>query len=468
MAKGKFLKKKKSPFNALTVILLLLLAALVSLLLWKATQTEDMNAPQTSTPAETTSPVTPSDSEIVTTTPSAAPETVPTTEATEAPTEPYVIGTASIGITGDMMVHNPMLLGAKQSDGTYDFYGYYKYVKSYYEQFDLMIANLEVTLGGEAAGDYVGYPTFNCPDSIINALKYAGVDMLLTANNHCYDTGHDGFHRTQEILTQQGMLYTGTRPNEAAKNYVIQDLNGIKIGMASYTYESKRNSNGTKYLNGIKVSAEDTNLLNSFSYDYLTTFYNEIESMLSEMKAAGADKIILFLHWGNEYQLKPSSYQTKIAQKLCDLGVDFIIGGHPHVIQPFTTLTSDNGHTTYCLYSLGNAVSNQRRESLTTVEKPEYTEDGLIFSVEFEKWSDGTVNLINIDALPTWVDRIITKEDRIYTIVPLNLDVDWSAYELGTHNRLNTSYKHTMALIGEGLNAVRESLGLDPKPLKVE
>ena len=367
-----------------------------------------------------------------------------------------------------MLVHNPMLTGAKQSDGTYDFSGYYKYIKEYYENYDLMIANLEVTLGGEEAGKYVGYPTFNCPDTIIDALKNAGVDMLLTANNHCYDTGHNGFLRTQYVLTENDMLYIGTRPTEDAKNYIVQDVNGVRIGMANFTYESKRNSNGTKYLNGIKVNAEDATLLNSFSYDYLTAFYNEVESMLTEMNDAGADTTLLFIHWGDDYQTKPNNMKTKIAQKLCELGVDFIIGGHPHVIQPFTTLTSSSGHKTYCLYSLGNAVSNQRRESLTTVAKPEYTEDGLIFSLEFEKWSDGTVNLIGIDALPTWVDRVISGDERIYTIVPLDLEADWTSYDLGTYKRLNGSYKQTMSLIGKGLNEVREELGLEPKPLTVE
>ena len=150
------------------------------------------------------------------------------------------------------------------------------------------------------------------------------------------------------------------------------------------------------------------------------------------------------------------------------MGVDFIVGGHPHVIQPFTTLTSTTGHETYCLYSIGNAVSNQRRESLTTVSNPERTEDGLVFSVEFEKWSDGTVNIIGVDVLPTWVDRILSSDERVYTIVPLDPEEDWTNYDLGTHRKLNKSYEHTMELVGEELNILREKLGLEPKPLTVD
>lgn len=465
MAKGKYLKKKKSPINGMAVILLLLLIALGSMLLWKACNAEQAPGPEQN-PVQTDD-TTPEDSQD--NTPST---TEGTTEAPEetttAPTEPFITSTASVGVTGDILVHSPMLTGAKQDDGTYDFTCYFRYIQDYYNSFDFMIANLEVTLGGEEAGKYTGYPTFNCPDTIVDALKGAGVDMMLTANNHSYDTGHDGFLRTQLTLIEKEMLYLGTRPSEEAKNYVVQDVNGIKIGMACYTYESKRSSDGSKYLNGIKVSAEDTNLLNSFSYDYLNQFYSEIEKTLAAMKEDGADVTMFFMHWGNEYQLKPSSYQTKISQELCERGVDLIIGGHPHVIQPFTTLTSTTGHETYCLYSIGNAVSNQRRESLDTAPNPEHTEDGLVFSVEFEKWSDGTVNISGMDALPTWVDRIISGGERIYTIVPLDPSVDWSNYELGTHKKLTSSYEQTMELIGEGLNAVREKLGLDPKPLTIE
>ena len=468
MAKGKYLKKNASPFNGLTVVLLLILAAAVCLLLWKVSgnETTPSTSPEDSQTNIAPNPETgsPSASE----TEAHQETTVPTTEATTAPTEPYLVSSASIGVTGDMLIHKPMLTGAKQSDGSYDFTDYYKYIQDYYNSFDFMVANLEVTLGGAEAGDYTGYPTFNCPDTIVDALKGAGVDMLLTANNHSYDTGHRGFLRTQLTLIEKEMLYLGTRPSEDAKNYVIQDINGIKVGMACYTYESKRTAEGMKYLNGIKVSGEDTNLLNSFSYDRLTVFYDEVEAMLEEMDAAGADVTMFFVHWGNEYQRSPSSQQTKIAQELCELGIDVIVGGHPHVIQPFTKLTSTTGHETYCLYSTGNAVSNQRRESLETVTNPEFTEDGVVFSVAFEKWSDGTVRLSNVDALPTWVDRVISGSDRIYTIVPLDPEADWSAYEIGTHKKLNGSYQQTMAMIGKELNSIREALGLEPKPLTVQ
>jgi poly-gamma-glutamate synthesis protein (capsule biosynthesis protein) len=133
---------------------------------------------------------------------------------------------------------------------------------------------------------------------------------------------------------------------------------------------------------------DDANLINTFSYDNLTGFYNDVERMLLSMEEDGADFTMFFMHWGQEYQLAPNTNQTAMAQMLCELGVDIIVGGHPHVIQPFTTLTSSTGNQTYCIYSVGNAVSNQRRETLETSPNKEYTEDGMIFKLFYLKKSD--------------------------------------------------------------------------------
>ncbi len=454
MAKGKYAKKGRSPINGMALILLILLLSLGSMLLWKGCSSAD--APEDTKPEGTQG-----GSSFWNW---GKDETKETTEPTTVSTEPFVTSTASVGVSGDMLFHGPCIEAAKQNDGTYDFSSFYRFIDDYYQKYDLMIANLEVTLGGEAAGPYKGYPTFNSPDSVVDALKGAGVDMLLTSNNHAYDTGHNGFIRTQQVLEEKGMLHLGSRLDGDTSSYIVQDVNGIKIGMACYTYESKRGENGQKYLNGIPVAVEDTNLISTFNYERLTEFYNEVKQTLADMEAEGADVTMLFLHWGNEYQRSPNTYQTAMSQELCNLGVDFIIGGHPHVIQPFTVLnsTTGDGHETYCIYSLGNAVSNQRRESLETVQNPQYTEDGMIFGASFEKWNDGTVNVTGIEVLPTWVDRSSVNGRRTYTIVPLDPDVDWTSYGVGTYKTLQASYDQTMELMQGGLDMVRHALGQEP------
>jgi poly-gamma-glutamate synthesis protein (capsule biosynthesis protein) len=173
------------------------------------------------------------------------------------------------------------------------------------------------------------------------------------------------------------------------------------------------------------------------------------------MKDEGAEAIVMFIHWGVEYKLKPNNTQKKIAQKLCDLDVDVIIGGHPHVIQPLEILKSKDGNQIVCLYSTGNAVSNQRiyRASIKTG----HTEDGILFTATFSKYSDGMVKVTGLDALPTWVHLYDKNGRDVFQIVPLDKKLDWKQ-DLGLQNSENgvdnakKSYDRTIALVKDGLD----------------
>ena len=388
-------------------------------------------------------------------------------EPTPKPVEPHIVSSASIGVTGDILMHGPVLNAALKGSGEYDFNNNYEYIKAYYEKYDFMVANLEVTLGGKDAGNYRGYPTFNSPDTVIDALKNAGVDMLLTANNHTYDTGYNGMLRTQSVIKEKGLLHLGTREDNLTSPYIVQDINGVKVGMVCYTYETDKREDGRKSLNGITVSADAGPLISSFNYDELDVFYQEIESTLKAMETEGAKTNIVFIHWGNEYQLSPNDTQKAIAQKLCELGVDVIVGGHPHVIQPFETLTSSTGHKTHCIYSIGNAVSNQNRNTLSDIRNSKYTEDGMIFGIKYNLWNDGSVEISEISILPTWVNKESKNTGLEYNIIPLDTTVGaWNCYDVGNVSRTYESYSRTMSLVGEGLNATRLALGLDKVALE--
>ncbi len=399
--------------------------------------------------------------------------------------EPYVTATASIGITGDVLAHGPVIQSALTDTGSYDFSNSFAFVANSYNAYDFMIANLEVTLGGTAAGEYRGYPTFNCPDEMIDALKGAGVDMLLTANNHSYDTGHDGFIRTQEVLNQKGMPYIGSRLDTNTASYTVQDINGIKVGMMCYTYETGDTADGRKTINGITIAKEDTDLLNSFNYRQMDQFYKEVENAKAAMEEEGADFVIFFIHWGNEYELTPSNTQKKIAQNLCELGIDIIVGGHPHVVQPMQVLTSEAGEKTYCIYSVGNSISNQRRYEIS--QSPNgYTEDGIIFGLEFQRWSDGTVKISDMNVTPLWVSLDTINEKAQYTILPVDVTYNFypalsafadsvnsvidpsrpatniEAFSPTDSSQISASYTRTMGTVLAGLNECRQALGLTP------
>jgi len=188
---------------------------------------------------------------------------------------PKKVASATVVNTGDILVHNAVLNGGKTASGEYDFSAFFTETDDYFKAADLAVINLEVTLGGTQAGSYKGYPAFNTPDSIVDAAKNAGIGLFLTANNHSYDTGMYGLVRTVQVLKEKGIAYIGTRETAEEPTYIVKDINGIKMGMACYTYENS--STGRKSLNGNILKAEAEPLVNSFDYDHIETFYTEVK-----------------------------------------------------------------------------------------------------------------------------------------------------------------------------------------------
>ena len=295
---------------------------------------------------------------------------------------------ATIGVSGDILLHNRLIQsGYDSGTDTYDYNDVFTVFSQFVSQVDYAVANMEGTLCGNDNGfDYAGYPCFNAPDAIVDAAKNAGFDMLLTANNHSFDTRITGFLRTQEVIKDRGLDYIGTRYTSEDKNYTVKNVNGINIGMINYTYNTGVDANGNVSLNYIPLTAEATNLVNTFSYDNLDGFYAKLAGELAAMRADGAEAIMLYIHWGDEYHIEINDTQKQMAQALCDMGIDVIVGNHAHVPQPVELLTNtaDASKKTLCLYSTGNLLSNIRRGP----SYPAETEDGMLFQVTFVKYSD--------------------------------------------------------------------------------
>ena len=376
--------------------------------------------------------------------------------------EPEFIETsATVMSIGDIMVHSPQLTGAlNPATGEYNFDCYFKEIAPYFAASDLNVGNLEVTFGGNEGREFSGYPLFNTPDSLADSIKNAGFNLLLTSNNHCYDTGLAGLKRTAQVLKQKGIEFTGTKETDADPAYVIKQVNNINIGIINYTYETKCLTEGRKYLNGNPVNSEANGLINSFNYDKLDAFYSEIGAYLKEMDTKGAEFKVVYIHWGNEYQTYSNTYQKSIAQKLCNMGVDMIIGSHPHVIQPIELVTSeDSQNTTVCLYSMGNAVSNQRQELMTSCPSG-HTEDGMIFEFVLKKTKAG-VTLESLDLTPTWVNKYSVNGKYNYTIYPIENPNDLGKYSFNATalSKAQKSYERTKAIVAEGLTACQQSIG---------
>ena len=442
MPKGKY-ERPKEPMSPRRKTLLTIIGILSALLVVGLIIIAVLPDP---TPIEPTieKPVVEATTEPTTTEPPEESEAIVEPEETE----PVLVGTASLGATGDILLHKGVINSGKTGNNTYNFDEIFKYVTEYYNQYDIMVANMEGTLsGGDSDDDYVGYPCFNAPDAIATSLSAAGVDIMLTANNHTYDYGNTGMLRTQDVITENKMEFLGTQKSDEDDDFVIKDVNGIQIGMMAYTYESG-DSNNHKTLNGIVVKQEDTQRISSFDYTDLDSFYKEVELNMSIMRNNGAEVFVMFIHWGDEYSLEHNEKQEEIANKLNVLGVDVIIGGHPHVIQPLRVLTSESGHKTYCIYSLGNAVSNQNKNSMSDTKNGEHTSNGLIVGVTFEEWSDGRVFVKEFTLLPTYVYKTINNGKNAYYIIPMDDTLpSWEQFNV-PQNELDEAYENALMALG--------------------
>lgn len=399
--------------------------------------------------------------EQVVTLPTEAPTLPPeTTEATlpptTAPPEPeHVVATATIASQGDLLMHEPVFRTCRQADGTYNYDSIFRYIKDYAASYDYALANLETTFGGDDF-KYQGNPAFNCPDGLAESVAAAGYDMLLTANNHCGDTMAAGVKRTLEVVRGAGLATLGTQLNNEEPKHQIVEINGIKVGMVCYSWAFNFTGSAVS-MNGLTpIPADGT--INFFRNNNLDAFYDEVQAILHWMKEQeGADVTMMQIHWGVEYNTTENDTQNKIAQKLCDMGFDVIVGGHPHVVQPVELLTSnvDPNHKTAVIYSLGNAVSNQRAGYISMAPGA-YTEDGALFEVTFEKYSDGTTYLASVGVLPTWVNMRTDISPKEYNIVPLDMNrrAEWQdvfGLNANTVNQAEKSYNRTMDIVGEGI-----------------
>ena len=348
---------------------------------------------------------------------------------------------ASILAAGDIMVHTPQLQAQYDyKTNSYNFDNNFKYAKKYIEKADYSLANLETTLAGDDVYSYSSYPMFNSPDELADALKKAGFDLLSTINNHSFDKSNLGVNRTLSTLKEKGFDTVGTRENTYDNEYIIKNINNIKIGITSYSYGEIKNNN--KYLNGIKISEEYEDKMNVFDSLDVDKAFKNITSTTNKMK--DTDMQIVIMHWGTEYKRNETYFQKQLAQKLCDAGIDIIIGSHPHVVQPVEIITSSDGkNETLVAYSLGNYISNQRRENVGI-----YSEDGLMINIEISKKNNEDKAKINkVTCIPTWVNKYNNNNKDIYEIIPIS-----NEYNLNTINSLNKykvkqSYNNTASLI---------------------
>ena len=343
---------------------------------------------------------------------------------------------------GNLIIHQSQINGAKNENG-YDFSPSFQYIKDMVSDADISLGILEGTLAG---GEPTGYPYFNSPDEVIDSLRDTGIDVVNYANNHIYDYDDEGLQRTIEITKEKGLDVLGVKSTEEEKSYLVKEVDGVKIGFASYVFETAA-VNGYKTINSNPVSINSENLINTFNYNDLESFYNRIASEISAMKAEGVKFIIASMHWGEEYNTYIEATQNEIAKKLNELGVDIILGGHPHVIQPYEIICNESGHSTFVIYSQGNSLSNQSEQEIGVAE----SEDGIMIKFTLEK-KDGNVSLKEYKIIPTWVYKEEKGDGTYYhKIIPVE-EALANPEEYGINSdvyaRLENSLNRTKSILG--------------------
>lgn len=279
---------------------------------------------------------------------------------------------AKMIMIGDALIHSSVYLDAKQSDGTYDFKPMLELTKPITTKYDLAYYNQETILGGAELG-YSNYPRFNSPSEVGDAFIDSGFNMVSLATNHTMDKGEQGVINSVNYWKQKkGIVTAGQYSSQEERDQVkIYEINNIKYAFFSYT----------TWTNGLETPTGKEYLNNVYSDEKAK---NDIEKVRDKV-----DVIIVAMHWGTEYSFGVSDSQTQIANYLSDLGVDIIIGAHPHVVEPVEYI---NNGKTFVIYSLGNYISDQVGiERLTglmmelTIKKNVDVDDNVSVSIESPK-----------------------------------------------------------------------------------
>lgn len=314
-----------------------------------------------------------------------------TTTTTEPPPPPR--RTAQLAFTGDTLSHRGVVrqaaANAAGTDADYDFGPMFDHVRDTLSAADVAICHLETPLSADNTG-LSGYPTFNVPRELATALKDAGYDGCSFASNHSLDRRAEGVAESLGVLDDAGVLHAGAARDQAEYDDVtLYDAAGISVANLSYAYG----------FNGFSEPADMPWLVNQIDID-------EIADEVARAQEAGAEYIVLSLHWGTEYRHQPNDYQLENARLVAAIpGVDIVIGHHAHVVQPVDIVEG-----VPVVYGLGNFLSNQSVNCCAVG-----SQDGVIMQVNIQELPDDEG-----PGFRTWLTYVPTRVDRSdYTIVPV-------------------------------------------------
>lgn len=326
----------------------------------------------------------------------------------------------SLLMVGDALVHTGIFKDANTGGENYDFSSIYTNVKDKIKEYDLAFYNQESIIGGKNLG-ISSYPRFNTPDEFADEMVKMGFNIVSLANNHSMDKNEKGIRYSNAYWSKKEEVYkSGTSESEEERNHItIASKNGITYAMIAYTTLN----------NGLPTPT---------GKEYLVNYYSESQAKKDiEQVRDQVDVVMVSIHWGIEYTNKPSADQKKIAKYLSSLGVDVIIGHHPHVIQPIEIIDS-----TLVIYSLGNFISAQIGEDRLT---------GLMLSLQMEKTENQgkkTMQYKEITAELIYTHYVGFKDFKIIPFAQMN-----TGY-LSDYSSLYGKYKNILTSMSDQVKVV--------------
>lgn len=342
---------------------------------------------------------------------------------------------------GDNLIHMGVVATGRQKDGTYDFSFLFDGISDFLEATDIKIINQETILGGNELG-FSGYPKFNSPTEIGDAIAACGFNVVLQASNHSADQGIDGLLNCISFWsTHPEVVLTGVMEEKSTEGEIpLLTVEDVTFAVLNYTYSPNSSTIPSSIIGHL-------NFLCAYDEKGRLDFTTLNPQVLSDIEKAKelADVVIVCPHWGNEYATRQSGYQEQFALEMTEAGADVIIGTHPHVVQPVEWITAENGNTALCFYSLGNYVSTQKNGP-SMLEAMAYitfhiAEDGI--SITPEKtgavplvchYTSGPVRIKSIYLLEDYTEELAAKHG-IHAYGGVNLKLSdlqsWSEEILG-------------------------------------
>ncbi len=333
--------------------------------------------------------------DIASATDTAAPaQETPSESATQpdpAPTPTVEPATINLVMLGDVLMHDELVSSGLQANGSYNFDFLFEHTAPYFGDATLRILNQETVMGDPARGYLLTLgdvgPIMNTPTALADSEVRYGFNTILKATNHTLDLGYGGLAHelnywtaTYPYVQVVGVRNPDTLGTDDPKNYVdnvyVYEKDGFKVAILNYTWATNENVDWDT----------DTQVISYLSED-------KVRSDVEKARAAGAEMIIACPHWGIEYDTTPSDEEMYYSTLFCELGVDLILGAHPHILQRVEILQNAEGHKTVCYYSLGNYVAASLMSESSLI--------GGVARVSLQREADGSCHVSSADLVPT-------------------------------------------------------------------